>query len=577
LITTDGPRPGTSPNGYIGYPLASTFSADGKRLHFAAHDGDLHTVDARTGALLSRWSGHQLPIMEIRLSRDGTRLLTASLDGTVGVWDAADGRLLHRLTGHRCGIHSLDVSATHVAAGVFDGAVCVWDAAELAPVAVVEAHADTVTAVALLSDRLLVSGSRDHTVRVWDLSSGKCLRVLEQHRWWVTKLAGLPDGIHVVSAGEDGRCILWNCERGHAVWSGRIRGPIWGLAVAPSGQFAVTGSDVTQWDIATGEMRKLAEVGGERAIAIAPDGRRLACDRTLYDLDEDRVVAELPRMVDDAFVAAAADARGERIAVGHQPGGVSLMQADGAWRALEGGHAFMAYTLCPVGADRFASGGFDGTVRIRDFRTGALLDKLDHGRWGVFSVSATPDGRYLVSAGSDACCVWDLESGQVITRIDPLGHGEHSEADIAADASMIVSVGDDDVLRRWRLDGTLLDTMANGCGQTSAVRLLPDASGAVLGDSRGRVWLLDFASRRSERLHAGHEDWIRAVHVTPDGRFVVSASQNYICRVFDRVRCQFVGGGALCAPIPAAMVAANGEILAVTALGKILRIDGGAA
>jgi WD40 repeat protein len=565
-------RPGTTTDGYIGYPLASVFSSDGTRLYFAAHDGYVHVADVTTGALVACWPCHGLPIMDLRRSHDGARLLSASLDGTVGVWDAKDGHLVCRLAGHRGGVHSLDVSNAHIAAGGFDGTVRLWDAVRFEPLATIDAHRDAVTAVSLLSSGRLVSGARDRAVRVWDLRTGACLRVLEGHRWWVTKLGALPDGTHVISAGEDGRCILWDCERGEAVWRGRIEEPIWGLAVAPNGEFAVTGSTVTRWEVATGKSRTLDGVTGERALAISADSARVACARVIYDPAEDRVLCKLARMADDAYVAAAVDTRGERVAVGHQPGTVTLFEADGSRRALDGGHRFMAYTLCRVGTDRFASGGFDGTVRIWDFASGTLRAQLDHGRWGVFSVSASQDGRYLVSAGSDRCCLWDLQTRQAITCIDPLGSGTHSEADIAADASLIVTVGDDDLLRRWRPDGTLLGTITHGCEQVPAVRLLPDHSGAVLGDSRGRVSILDFESGNCDRLHAEHEDWIRAVHVTDDGRFVVSASQNYICRVYDREARRLVATDVLRAPVPAAAVGTNGVIFAVSALGEILRI-----
>ena len=572
-MVTSGP---TAPERHLGFVLSIAFSADGKRLYYSnGAEGTVHVCDLATGELLQRWPCHQAPITQLRRSRDGKQLFTASFDGTVGIWDAADGSLIGRLSGHRGGVHSLDLSDEHIAAGGFDGTVRVWSIHSDAPATTIEAHTDAVTALAFLTPDRLVSASRDGTARVWDMGSGDCLRVLEGHRHWVTKLAALADG-RLLSAGEDGICNLWDCESGKVVWGGAIDGPIWGLALAPSGEFAITGTSVTRWEISSGGSRVLDGVRAGRAIAISPDNALAACgadsgDIQIYDLALDEVVRTIPS-ASQGGLDAAVDVTGTNVATGHQNGSLVLYAPDGVRRTLHDAHEFMAYALCRVGERGFASGAFDGTVCVWDFQSGELLDKFSHPGRFVFSAAATADGRFLLSAGSDAWCLWDLVGKQEVKRVNPTGSGDHSHADLASDGSVIVAAGEDEFLRVWQPDGTLSSTIAHDCGQIADVCLLPDTRAVLLADARGRVSLLDLDTHACERLHEEHEDWIRHVDVTPDGRYAVSVSQNFICRIYDLETRRLCVLDVLDTPIPAAAITAEGRIVAVSARGEVLRV-----
>ena len=57
-------------------------------LHCATEEGEegvLRAVDARTGAAVGEWRGHNKPVLDLIVS--GEKAVTASDDGTARVWD----------------------------------------------------------------------------------------------------------------------------------------------------------------------------------------------------------------------------------------------------------------------------------------------------------------------------------------------------------------------------------------------------------------------------------------------------------------------------------------------------------
>jgi WD40 repeat protein len=79
-----------------------------------------------------------------------------------------------------------------------------------------------------------------------------------------------------------------------------------------------------------------------------------------------------------------------------------------------------------------------------------------------------------------------------------------------------------------------------------AVEWVPSPGGVpehliAVATAYGRVLIVDVGSGAVRVLHAEHEDWVRQLRVTPDGRYVASSSQNGIGRVFDLQRDTLVG------------------------------------
>src|SRR5262249_36296423 len=207
----------------------------------------------------------------------------------------------------------------------------------------------------------------------WNLQTQQEVVAFRGHTTGVTAVRFAPDGGKLASAAQDGTIrIVDPSRRSRGVTVLKHGKPIRALAFTPDGKTLVSGGDdhlIRLWDVAGArelKVLKLEEHGTVSALAISPDGRRLAVagSRTplvsLYDL------------------------------------------AQATPQAVLRGHVDRIHTLV-FSPDNLllATGSEDRTVRLWDVESGAELQALRGQANRVRCLSFSPDGRMLASAASD--------------------------------------------------------------------------------------------------------------------------------------------------------------------------------
>lgn len=119
---------------------------------------------------LTRMTGHQQLVNDVRFSPDMRLLASASFDKSLKLWDGRTGKFLAAFRGHVGPVYQL-----------------AWSA----------------------DSRLIVSGSSDSTLKLWDVSSRKITGDLPGHADEVYTVDWSPDGSQVVSGGKDKVLRIW--------------------------------------------------------------------------------------------------------------------------------------------------------------------------------------------------------------------------------------------------------------------------------------------------------------------------------------------------------------------------------
>jgi WD40 repeat protein len=147
-----------------------------------------------------------------------------------------------------------------------------------------------------------------------------------------------------------------------------------------------------------------------------------------------------------------------------------------------------------------------------------------HAPAAIVGMDLTPDGRRLVTGGSDkAIHVWDLGKRQ--GRAHAHGHQEEIWAvAVSRDGKRVLAGGEEGQLRYSDLDTDRTLWVSDAGAKIRCIGWLPDVRQAITGgyDSILRLWDLDAC--RELRRFEGHQDMVMSLAIAPDGSRLISGS-----------------------------------------------------
>ncbi len=197
---------------------------------------------------------------------------------------------------------------------------------------------------------------------------------------------------------------------------------------------------------------------------------------------------------------------------------------------------------------RIVSASGDGSVRVWDAETGTELQRFEgHNGW-VYTVAVSRDGRLALSGsgtafdlnldhqeGGGTVCLWELESGKELQRLQTTGSAVTSVAFGDDDRQALIGNYDGTVLV-WDVENWKELQRFNHTRGLWSVRFSDDAlqvltAGGYGGRALVRLWNLENASEL--RSFKGHHDGAWQAVFTPDGRHILSTSLDHTMRLWD--------------------------------------------
>jgi WD40 repeat protein len=480
--------------------------------------------------------GHEGPLRDVRFSPDGTLLVTASADHTARLWSAADGMVRGRLEGHRRAVEALGFSpdGRRVYTGSFDGTIRVWDVASARSCGLIDPGLGAIIAMAVAPDgrTVAISASQQPKMptnwitRMIDTRTGQTTGELIGHGLVVQAIALAPDSARIATASADGTVKIWDCAtRSCTATIDRHRTDVLSVCFAPDGQRLATAAldgSVGVWDVESGSLIVMIKdiALPSNCVAFSPDGG-----------------AVLIGTGNEIVICDALDGRARGRLAGHEGKIVGLVfSADG---------------------ETLASASRDGTVRLWDYKDGTgrrrataeaaaearvrgALETLTGNPDTPLCLAYSPEGVLFAGGQSGAIVAWDSKGRTVDLALPNVGEPVRNlvclsdRQTLVAGIEHAIRVWDLPTGREWPgLEGSRIrEGVWWGLASTPDGRLL--LAGKGYAGAPGEVVGWHSGQRQPALKLGGHEDYVRTVACSADGRTLISGGGDEVVRLWDR-------------------------------------------
>jgi len=609
------------------------------------------------GRLVCTLTGNSSSVDSIAVTPDGKRLISGSFDTALRIWDLEKREELFTLTGHRSRVNAVVVTpdGKRLISGSQDSILKVWSLTKGEELLTLTGHRSRVNALAVTPDgEWLISSSSDKTLKVWNLQKGEELFTLTGHRSKVNAVAVTPDGKRLISGSSDRTLKVWNLKTGETLFT--LNGhssKVNAVAVTPDGKRLISGSSdrtLKIWNLEAGEdlFHLTRHENSVNTVAITSDGKRvistgimhtfslrsliLSLQKKLIEVEEHEIFETLLEQIfswqkmfmsysssskptlkcwnlktrEEVFPFAITNRNYWVEAVAVTPDGNRLISVSSddtlklwsleteeellllklqskrfyqVWRFI-----YSIYKTIQLLRGGIRNGNY---ICVIFLAFSIILNMIDIILDIIFKaigassrkIAVTPDGKQVISASNSGTLkVWNIQTGEEIFPL--MGHSDSVNAvAVTPDGKQMISSSSDNTLKVWNLEpgdgvftfiwnlitGRQLFTLTGHSNSVNAVAVTPDGKQVISASDDNTLKVWDLSSREVIANFTGHSNSVNAVAVTPDGKQVISVSDDNTLKVWDlssrQVVASFTGESALncCAVAPDGVTIVVGE------------------
>jgi uncharacterized ferredoxin-like protein len=149
----------------------------------------------------------------------------------------------------------------------------------------------------------------------------------------------------------------------------------------------------------------------------------------------------------------------------------------------------------------------------------------------VTSVSFSPDGQHMVTAGQDGKVrIWNL-SGQQLAQFQ--GHqGAVTGVSFSRDGQRLVTTGQDGKVGIWNLSGQQLAQFQGHQGAVTGVSFSRDGQRLVTTGQDGKVGIWNLSGQQLTQFQ-GHQGVVKSLRLSPDGELLATLGGDGVAKVWN--------------------------------------------